>query len=127
MLVSVREGVKDGKFVESGSRLHFLDECPYRLWDSSDHWSAFYVELAGLREDRELTNCPCTCWPRVRRRRCRARNEVGKTASPASSGQLSLGRRVLEGPGFPAQGVDVFYAPSELELSRCQGHGVTSS
>jgi hypothetical protein len=32
----------------------------------------------------------------------------------------------LEGFGFSAQRVQVFYAPLELPLRRCQSHGVTS-
>jgi hypothetical protein len=64
MLISVRETVELGEGVERRFwgealvRLLFLYQFLYRLWNSSDQWAAFYLEFAGVGEDRKLSLSP---------------------------------------------------------------------
>src|ERR1035437_780665 len=157
MLIKVRELAQVGDDVERWMgrgvfvRLRLLNECPYRGWHSSDQWFSFYLKLTGVREYRELGSAlPLRdCVDDVIEGGTEGLNRLSRHEGPDGRRSLSLGCedavldllgrsditlhprhisvRVLEGPGFPAQLVHTFYAPSEFELSRCLSHRTTPS
>jgi hypothetical protein len=133
-------------------RLRFLDECAYFGWHPSDHWASLYLELASVNEDREggaLAAAPLGDAPNsMIERRAEILDRFTQTKRPIvgrsfpldcaacvfdllSRSELTLRResvsaRVLEGPGFPTDRLDLFFAPDELPFGACQAHGLTS-
>ena len=124
-----------------------MDDCPYRLWSFGDHWSTFDLKLASVSEDRELL--PPMSDDDVIETGTEVLDRLSEKQRPMVGRRLPLNseavvkdllRRahftlypenvslaVLEGAGFPADRLHVFYAPVELPLRGCHRHGVTSS
>lgn len=149
MLIEVGKAIEDGERCQGWLRglglvwLGFLNQCPYRLWHSSDQWSASYLELAGVDKNRVLTPAPVLLGDGID-----GVVEGGTEALyrlSSDKGPLVLRPQVLDcgdlefdllrradvalhawfvrvpafaGSDFVAERVDVVYAPSELALRR---------
>jgi hypothetical protein len=157
MLVSVVETIEDREGVPSRSgwdrveRLRVVDDCPYRAWSAADHWSTYDLKFAGIDEDRERRASGAVGGGIDEMVKCAAEIVEGfaDEERPMIGRGLSLdcvtvvvdllGRSkltlysefvsvsVLEGAGFPADRLHLFYAPAELPHGRGgHVHGVTS-
>lgn len=138
------EGVPVGVLRPTPIGLRLLDQCPYRFGDPRNVAAPEDLELAGIFVDREdrlaalasgdkfvdgvvesgakvLYRLPCQQWPVVGLGLppCCER----ATCELLRGTTLTLGREfvdlsILEGRGFVAESVDLFYAP--LEFAACR-------